>query len=575
VLCAAGSLAAQVPIGQVTVVPMSATHPDALGWWAESPDGRFYVATRAAGTNERYDRTTGRWEPVPELEIGPNPVWSPNGRFIAFHRTSEGERDPYIWIQPMDPATGWPNGTARRVSNVLGTFPSWSPNSRRLAFLSNSPQTYRLMVMPFNGGDAETLFEAPGEGGFTAWSPDGQYVSSVHGPGRLALRVNVATKGAQEFPAPMGQLIGYSRDGARLAYFDFMASLISVTSAASGELLQRVQVPHGTRNPAWSRASPGEIMGHQLLIPSHLQMISLPGGQMRALGPIEPSNIAWPRFSPDGRRLAYLRDVDGLRQVHVAGPDGSGARALGERGDIDRLAWSPAGTHIAYLTGASGLLRVIDVAAGSDRVLVQPGDEVARPGAALQWRIDGQAVRYVWRPQGAQTVQREIREVTLAGADRLLTIITSLTGQPTFVNDTLLLLLQGDGVDGVDLRTGELRRLYTGGTRGDNSGFGVSRDGEWVVFAGREGTRYPDLTYFPVMLSLRTGQSRRIPNALGGQIFAVQFHPDGRNLVVEECLTCAEDIEKWDVVLLPLNGDPGRVLTSGQPSYRGFEQVAV
>jgi Tol biopolymer transport system component len=560
-------LAGQAAAPRIASVPTTEPIPS-FSWWAESPDGRFLLADSDAP--QLYDRSTRRWEAVPGAQLRRNPVWSPNGRFIAYAMSSDEDRTPYLWIQPMDSATARPNGTARRVSNVRGEFPSWSPDSRRLAFVSRSGGSYRLMTIPFNGGDPELLYESPGNGAFAAWSPDGQFVSSIHnvanGP-TLALRVNVATRRAEESPAPPGQLVGYSRDGSRLAYHEFATGLLTVTSPADGRVVGRFVVPGN--NLAWSRSSPDELLAREGVMPEQLQRLSLPSGQVRTIGALTENHHTNVAFSPDGTRLAYVRESDGVAQVMIASADGSGARALGQSGSIDLLTWSPAGTHLAYRNAPGGALRVIEVASGTDRALVQPTDAAARLGGAVGWRSDGQAVRYVWRPQGPQTTRREVREVTLAGADRLVTTLSAPGGFPTIANDTLLLLMQPDGVDAVSLRSGELRRIYSGTTRNQmGSGIGFSRDGEWIVFVGSEDP-YPN--NFPVLLSLRTGQTRRLPNGLGGEIFSAKFHPDGMNLVTQHCLPCASGEEKWDFVLLPMNGDPARVLTADQREYRSFE----
>jgi Tol biopolymer transport system component len=168
------------------------------------------------------------------------------------------------------------------------------------------------------------------------------------------------------------------------------------------------------------------------------------------------------------------------------------------------------------------------------------------------------------------SLDREVREVTLAGQIRTLAqapipaadIQTIRMTEPHFINDTLLLLRNNSGVGSVNLRTGAAKQLYTGNIRPRNE-FGVSADGNWIAFAAWEGDKS-----VPTLLSLSSGEVRRVPYSLGAELGPVFFHPDGRHLVAPACLRCS--IEKFDIVMIPLNGDPTRVLTAGLAQYVDF-----
>jgi Tol biopolymer transport system component len=114
--------------------PVSMANPS----W--SPNGRRIVAVGDRGGSFPGDLSTGLWVinvatgAAREIlhfdnELSGAPAWSPNGRTIAFSRTTQGTDDTHVW-------TVRPNGTGLRQLTplrVIGYAPSWSPDGRRLA----------------------------------------------------------------------------------------------------------------------------------------------------------------------------------------------------------------------------------------------------------------------------------------------------------------------------------------------------------------------------------------------------------------------------------------------------------
>src|SRR5882724_5099468 len=56
-----------------------------------------------------------------------------------------------------------------------------------------------------------------------------------------------------------------------------------------------------------------------------------------------------PQWAPDSRRLAFLSDRDGKRQIYLISPSGGEAIALtNEENGVGSMAWSPDGSWIAF-----------------------------------------------------------------------------------------------------------------------------------------------------------------------------------------------------------------------------------
>jgi Tol biopolymer transport system component len=123
----------------------------------------------------------------------------------------------------------------------------------------------------------------------------------------------------------------------------------------------------------------------------------------------------WPRFSPDGRQIAFSEmDTDG--GILLVGATGESERRLTDVGG--NPAWSPDGTQIVFATETVDLphsrasvshLYVVDVAGGAPKKI-----------------FDGDAVQPKWSPSGARIAfwtvvggQRDIATIARDGSDRV------------------------------------------------------------------------------------------------------------------------------------------------------------
>lgn len=106
---------------------------------------------------------------------------SPDGRWVAFHRNLEGQRD--IWIMPEA------GGPAVNITNQGGmnVHPSWSPDSGRIAFSSDRDGRQHIWAMPVSGGQpagpAQRVTEGDALDEFPSWSPDGDRIAFIRATG--------------------------------------------------------------------------------------------------------------------------------------------------------------------------------------------------------------------------------------------------------------------------------------------------------------------------------------------------------------------------------------------------------
>src|SRR5581483_4041210 len=123
-----------------------------------------------------------------------NPLWSPDGRLLAFISDRDGKRQIYL-ISPM-------GGEARPITKVetgVASF-QWSPDGSRIAFVMADPETKEtkdrkekysdyemiqhdynmthLWVVDVNGGEPKRLTQGHQfTVGAFSWSPDGRRIA--------------------------------------------------------------------------------------------------------------------------------------------------------------------------------------------------------------------------------------------------------------------------------------------------------------------------------------------------------------------------------------------------------------
>jgi serine/threonine-protein kinase len=154
------------------------------GWPVWSPDGERIVfsSTRADGAtfNLYWQRADGTGEAVRIAESEKNQwatSWHPSGKFLAFFESSP-QTGSDVMILPIegDEASGWkPGKPTTHVNDAYSDHnPMFSPDGRWLAYQNGGPgERFQVYVRPFPGPGGRLQISTDG-GVFPTWSRTGR-----------------------------------------------------------------------------------------------------------------------------------------------------------------------------------------------------------------------------------------------------------------------------------------------------------------------------------------------------------------------------------------------------------------
>lgn len=111
------------------------------------------------------------------------PVWSPDGKKIAFTSYRDGNFNRDIYVMNADGS----NQTRLTTDPLEDTDPTWSPDGSKIAFTSKRGGGYNIYVM---NSDGSNQVQITSDGYAPSWSPDGTkiaFMRSVDGASQIHL----------------------------------------------------------------------------------------------------------------------------------------------------------------------------------------------------------------------------------------------------------------------------------------------------------------------------------------------------------------------------------------------------
>src|SRR3972149_2524449 len=202
----------------------------------------------------------------------------------------------------------------------------------------------------------------------------------------------------------------------QLAVASPVRAMVQLTRVSTDGLSIRrlTDTPGAVSGLAWSPDGRRIAFVHESQGSRQVWLIPRIGAAARALTALPGDNTS-PTWSPDGRRIAFISTRDGSPQVFLMSTDGRGRRQVTRRGAYRTVSWAPRGGHLAVAAArANGAALDLYVMRpdGSDRRRVNSARLLPHPGMMHPaWSRDGGHLAYVSR------VGRAEQEVTIVSAD--------------------------------------------------------------------------------------------------------------------------------------------------------------
>ncbi|MDX2268236.1 MAG: protein kinase [Bryobacter sp.] len=476
---------------------------------AISPDGMrlAYYSDREGGGIYIMDLRTRESKRLSTL--GRNPAWSPDGTEIVV--ATEGILRPedrvtarsQLWAIRTD------TGGRRLVYEGDAVQPHWSPNGQRIAFWASrvgQRDLFTIRARPLNGVTPEpvALTSDAAVDWNPVFSPDGRWLyflsdrAGAFGLWRLRLDPESGEKlsepEAVRMPVEDLAHISFSASGREVVFVEYrlLANLYRAQFDADKEVL--AAEPEPLTNGALPYTRP-DLSPDGLWLAfngqaknDHLFLLGTDGAVLRQLTDGEYRDRG-PRWSPDGKRLAFFSNRAGSWEIWLYTMDGGQLEQLtrggmGAGGTAAWPVWSPDGKKLAYSIFGynSFLLDLTRKYLEQSPQALPPLDNAGERFAAWNWSPDGKQLAGFTQADGGRITGVMVLDLASGKFERW-----SENGQdPVWLRDSARLLYVDEGKIYLRRRGGLTRQLVVAPKEDltvERRGFALSRDNRWIYFS--------------------------------------------------------------------------------------------
>jgi dipeptidyl aminopeptidase/acylaminoacyl peptidase len=316
---------------------------------------------------------------------------SPDSRQVAWVENSKGSSSIYV------SEVGAPKPRRITAGGSSENGIAWSPDSKQIAFLSDAGKAQQLYVANVAGGGSRKLTSVTGFLASPGWSPDGKSIA--------LLFTENAERAAGPLVAEKAQtgVIKEAVTEQRLAVVDVASGNLRQISPADMYVYEFDWSPDGKRFVTTAAHGNGDNNWYI----AQIYTIPAAGGEMKSIyKPPVDSQIAVPRWSPDGKSVAFISGIMSDEpavggDIFVVPSDGGEAKNVtpGMKASASWLSWPAGGAKILFgedVDGESGIATV-DVASGKIETLAHGPEQYTANGwgSAVSLASDGKSAAVI------------------------------------------------------------------------------------------------------------------------------------------------------------------------------------
>jgi TolB protein len=314
--------------------------------WSQPSHGKAAIWVGNADGSHPVQLTHGAWDQ--------NPVWSPDGRWIAYHADAP---DLDIFVVSSE------GGAPRQLTSGRGNEApaGWTADGTGVVYYQQGRGDVQTFIAPLDGGPPRPIVATQGGDQYIAISPDGsKAIFDLH-------RGTVGTIWVQDLPGGTPRQL--TTEG-----FENLAPTFT----------------------AWAPDSRQVVYTSRRTGTTDLWIADVESGDLRQLTH-EVRNDVGATWSPDGKWIAFVSDRGGQTDVWII-PSGGGEaqRVTNDLAVENNVSWSRDGKSLLYRTRTiEGGLGVTAADGGAPRMLVD------WPGYAIDYGNDPNPVL---SPDGATVI---------------------------------------------------------------------------------------------------------------------------------------------------------------------------
>lgn len=394
-----------------------------------------------------YVKMIGPGDPI-RLTTNPNgdfaPAWSPDGRFIAFLRARDASHASVVIMTAV-------GGQERELADIVFNsalifshyhwdvpppFLAWSVDGKWLLTLDQAGSGYgrarAIVRISVENGEKRSLTsplpDTNGDGSI-ALSPDSKTLAFIRTAATgisdvflVRLSRDLITAGKPErltFDAKEKGGLAWAPDGPNLVFSSARGGRLELWRISAKRSSQPVKLTAAGDDPvdlAVSRQA-RRLVYHHGVGGVNIWRVALNGDQVGAAANFLPSTRleGHPKYSPDGKRIAFESNRSGNEEIWTCNADGTNAVQLTWFGNAwsGSPRWSPDGKKIAFDSNAAGNwdIYAINSQGGKQvRLTTSPANDV-KPS----WSHDGKWIYFCSRRTG--TLQ--IWKIPSAGGEQI------------------------------------------------------------------------------------------------------------------------------------------------------------